>query len=298
MRRRSGVTLVELMVVIAIILVLIALILPAIQMARAAALRVQSSNNLKQMILATHHYVADHSSVLPGLADLEASGSPPHSVFFSILAYIEKDLHGSIASRALIYGTIYHVKTFVDPADPTLIDGDVAVGRSSYAANAELFKLKPLFPGGIPDGTSNTIAFAQHYGINQNGNMRVHFCWAEQTLHEIKNPVPLPDGSTSVLRRATFADWDPVYWPYDPTRDDVYPITKVGVTNGSIPELSFQVRPRGPDADPRIAQTGHVGGMLVAMADGSVHQLRRETAPTVYWSLVTPGAGEVISDDW
>jgi len=84
--RVHGFTLVELLVVIAIIGILIALLLPALQVARESARRLQCTNNLKQLGLAMHSYMNTNKGYFP-------PGSPgplKHGLFSILLPHLDR----------------------------------------------------------------------------------------------------------------------------------------------------------------------------------------------------------------
>lgn len=112
LRRSLGFTLVELLVVIAIIGILVALLLPAVQAARAAARRMQCSNNLKQLGLAMHNYHDVAKRFPPGSicytngGDVPGFGSLNQSWATRVLPFIEQTAIADSLDMA-IRGTLW-----------------------------------------------------------------------------------------------------------------------------------------------------------------------------------------------
>jgi prepilin-type N-terminal cleavage/methylation domain-containing protein len=83
---KPGFTLVELLVVIAVIGILVALLLPAVQAAREAARRTQCGNHLKQLTLAMHNYESTYGALPP----LAARNQEAFSVHARLLPFLEQ----------------------------------------------------------------------------------------------------------------------------------------------------------------------------------------------------------------
>ncbi len=101
-KSRAAFTLVELLVVVAIIGVLVALLLPAVQAARESARRAQCQNNLRQVGLAVHNFGSTGDKYPPVRIDDPTAPAPREnqwgrsSVHVFLLSFIEQ---GNLASQ-------------------------------------------------------------------------------------------------------------------------------------------------------------------------------------------------------
>lgn len=192
-RKRSAFTLVELLVVIAIIGILVGLLLPAVQAAREAARRMQCTNNMRQLMLASLNY----ESAFKRLPASRVSRTPNRlgptssiSVHARLLPYMEQNQIYNKINFGLEYNDpvndearLTKLPTFLCPSDPAdKVPGDVG-GANNYYVNSGTVPLwsrsvsSPLTQvpdndgvfyrdsflklAAITDGMSNTAGFSE-----------------------------------------------------------------------------------------------------------------------------------------
>jgi type II secretory pathway pseudopilin PulG len=118
--KRSGFTLFQLLVVLAVLALLLALFLPAIAKIRVAAARAQSQNNLKQIAIGMHNYYDTYNAFPPGL---DAKG---FSAAAYLLPYVEQagvfqqiDFKNPITDPVNVKIAATIIPVFLDPMDQT-----------------------------------------------------------------------------------------------------------------------------------------------------------------------------------
>jgi prepilin-type N-terminal cleavage/methylation domain-containing protein/prepilin-type processing-associated H-X9-DG protein len=201
-RQRSGVTLVELLVVTAIIGVLIALLLPAVQAAREAGRRVTCQNNLRQIGVALHAYHAAHRHFPIGCIDKRVPRTNPNGRQLAWSATILRELEAPALWRHIDFAAPYDsainsaaaatlVSTYICPStvrtafgrDGSMVTNPLATtaafsyrgaaidyggiygaAQISPAANGVLLYDRAVEISEITDGTSHTLAIAEDTG--------------------------------------------------------------------------------------------------------------------------------------
>jgi prepilin-type N-terminal cleavage/methylation domain-containing protein/prepilin-type processing-associated H-X9-DG protein len=301
MNRRRAFTLIELLIVIAIIGVLIGLLLPAVQKVREAANRIECMSNQKQVCLAFHNFADTMDGRLPpGIGHFPSDKSNDFgTAYLYLLPYLEQENLYDSSDIDGIHRAENHkaytiaVKALLCPSDRTAEIGVVSDnagqswGASCYAVNAQvfaevydarwgIFRWYLRDPEGHPrlseaffsDGMSSTILIAEKYArCSNNARKEGGSFWAYWYT----------DGPVQPLHAGFAISW----YYYD-----------VG------PRKTFQVRPPRNNCDPTLPSTGHSGGINVAFADGHVNFLNVSVSPATWWALCTPHDNDTVGEDY
>jgi prepilin-type N-terminal cleavage/methylation domain-containing protein len=156
---RPAFTLIELLVVIAIIAILIALLVPAVQKVRYAAARTQSTNNLKQLVLAcqSYHGVWKYLPYNGAANNANATSNLSGSWGYQILPYVDQEplydsLNGNLPAN---WGTGLAVFMCPMRGRPGYVNGAMPSANQAIIPPGVTYTLTPV-PGNVTDRGSAT----------------------------------------------------------------------------------------------------------------------------------------------
>ena len=194
-------TLVELLVVIAIIGILIALLLPAVQAARAAARRMDCSNRLKQYGLALHNY-HDITNAFP------AGMSGPCSNSYFVLSYSANTWLLPYLEQNALYETILSLKDSNGLlVDPTSASASFTVGTATIPNpfRSEVSAFRCPADTAIGAAPANTLHTRSNYVFSHGDSVYVgspraeHDCRGMFATNRWYNMGSMSDGTSNTI---------------------------------------------------------------------------------------------------
>jgi prepilin-type N-terminal cleavage/methylation domain-containing protein/prepilin-type processing-associated H-X9-DG protein len=329
--KRKGFTLVELLVVIAIIGILVGLLLPAVQAAREAARRMQCSNNLKQIGLASLNYESALRRFPPGDLSVVVNGGeiPQASTHAFLLPYIEGgnsystfnfavQVNGNAANTQ---ARIQIIPSYHCPSDPgvnrsvvaSLIDAASANYMQCLGASALhnpgaatvnhgiFFRNSGTKVGSITDGLSNTALFSEiKKGPNGTGSLAAIPAGSKDDFSVATRPASPANwtGNDLLTPPITCEDRATTAWLY---RGLQYYRGLLVATyyNHTLPP-NARLRDcitTGLFTGHMAARSYHTGGVNVVRADGSVNFASSSVDSITWRAIGTMGGGEVFSNE-
>jgi prepilin-type N-terminal cleavage/methylation domain-containing protein/prepilin-type processing-associated H-X9-DG protein len=298
---RRGFTLIEIMVVMAIIAVLVALLLPAVQMAREAARRIYCVNNLAQLATALQQYQNVHEVLPSGVVNARGPvlNVPrgfhrgwviqllPHLGQINVANRFDESAQLYAAENLTVRSTMLSILLCPSDSAATLHPDGAALNNYAACHNdleapigftnrGSFFLNSGIGYEDIPDGTSCTIF------LGEKKRNALDLGWASGTRATLRNagiPLNAPDllyGTKPIRIYDTETDTDT-----DPL---------------SISETLIHPNP----ADPSLVggfSSFHSGGANFAFGDGSVKFLKDSIRLPIFRRLANRSDGDPVSGD-
>lgn len=286
-------TLIELLVVVAVVGLLTALILPAVQSAREAARRIQCSNNLHQLGLSLHSY-------------LEVTGRFPAAVGM-YRAYL-------LTAEPVLYNSI-NITFATGEMNATVSEATCGVFHcpSDDLANCNLVNYTPC----RGDASDN--------GIFSRANSRLHFTSTAQVRDGLSNTAAISEYLVGALPpakpiRLNYVPQNPKGGPWSEAdfRDkceslvgmefDMTACKGIGWLQGHLataynhtftPNKNSCMNTIGSSPWGGVtASSFHPGGVNVLMGDGSVQYARDAIDLAVWKAMASCSGGEIVSPEY
>jgi prepilin-type processing-associated H-X9-DG protein len=300
-RPRPAFTLIQLLVIIAILAMLAAMLFPAVMKVRSAAGRVQSQNNLKQIGLACHNYHDVNGRFPSGNDDNNFSAAA------YLLPYLEQDatfkaidFSKPMADEANANVRKMQLPLFLSSRDPqNAVKEEWGATNYLFSAGSQVdlkdndgvfYQGSNIRIADITDGTSNTILSGETLkgdgGAKAVDVKRQHVLLDKDALKNLKPDAGVQDFKNNKHivgdRCASWMDGRFLQGTFNGTL----------VFNDERPDVSCEGQ--GGLSALRSMDTG----INIGFCDGSVRQINKTINAVTWKALTTRNGGEVVNIDF
>lgn len=337
MNRRYGFTLVELLAVIAVIGVLTALLLPAVQAAREAARRSNCTNNLKQLALACQEYHAAHGQFPMGSARVVGRPAIVWSAHARLLPYLDQmavyeqiDFAQAAGTPTNLQATQTHIPVILCPSDwgnrMTGLGGNAHFkwqrhGRTNYKAcggsdtgrwlngyqgpeknNGMFAAQQPVRIADITDGAIHTALFSEAVlGDGDNQLVESPGDWFAVSGGDLSTDDLyqrcVAMDTTIMIGSSRQESGQGLNWGYGNYTMTRYNHVAPPNNRSCTSSSSSMVGSINFHGSATTASSRHPGSVNLALADGGVRFVNDSIELTVWRAMGTRAGGEVISYD-